>query len=105
MRYIIYFFCLAFLFTSCKNEKQGEKKSSKNKFPAPAVKEAPKQKITDGTEQTFYSNGQLKTEGTLVKGTREGRWAAFYEDGLPWSETHFKNGLRDGPTTTWYENG
>lgn len=97
-------FLISIVFVSCADKKEEKKQETKSNFPAPVVPEE-KKIVTDGTEQTFYPNGQLKTEGQMEKGKREGRWVSFYENGLPWSETHFKNGVRDGATTTWYENG
>ena len=61
--------------------------------------------IDEGGERTYYPNGQLKMEGFLTDGKRDGRWISFYQTGIPWSETHFKNGKKEGPTTTWCENG
>jgi antitoxin component YwqK of YwqJK toxin-antitoxin module len=53
----------------------------------------------------FYDNGQLKTEGKLVNGLRNGLWTSYYENGLKWSETTFKMDVKSGVTTTYYESG
>ena len=55
--------------------------------------------------QVNYPNGQIKMEGNMQYGLREGKWVSFYENGMIWSETHFLKGQKNGPTTTWFPNG
>lgn len=52
-----------------------------------------------------YKNGQVKMEGMIKDGKREGLWKSFYENGTQWSESFYVNGVKNGPTKTWYENG
>lgn len=55
--------------------------------------------------QVKYPDGQVKMEGNMQYGLREGKWVSFYENGMIWSETHFLKGQKNGPTTTWFPNG
>lgn len=95
---------IAILF-SCKNEsKEGSKEEPQQtkslKKEEPTLPDSIMQ-----FHQTKYPNGQVKFEGNMQNGFREGKWVSFYEDGMIWSETHFHKGQKDGATTTWYPNG
>lgn len=52
-----------------------------------------------------YANGQVKMQGLMKDGKREGLWKSFYENGTQWSESVFTEGIKNGKTSTWYENG
>ena len=95
---------IAVLF-SCKNESKEETK----KEPEQSQSLKKEEKVLPDSimqfQQTKYPNGQVKTEGNMQNGLREGKWVSFYEDGMIWSETFFFKGLKDGATTTWYPNG
>lgn len=56
-------------------------------------------------EIEYYETGQVKMEGDLVEGHREGEWKAYLPDGRPQSIGYFKNGQLDGASTVYWENG
>ena len=56
-------------------------------------------------ETEYYETGQVKLEGPLKDGKREGRWRAYLRDGRPWSIDDFKDGELNGPSTVYWENG
>lgn len=56
-------------------------------------------------EAEFYDNGQVKMEGGIKNGERDGEWTAYFADGRPQSIGYFKNGLREGAATVYRETG
>lgn len=51
--------------------------------------------IQDGYVQYFYPNGQVSSEGMMVKGKPEGFWRTYYVTGIIKSEGNRKNHLLD----------
>ncbi len=56
-------------------------------------------------EIEYYESGQVKMEGFMKDGKREGEWKAYLPDGRPQSIGFFKAGKMDGATTVYWENG
>ena len=56
-------------------------------------------------EIEYYETGQVKMEGAMKDGKREGEWKAYLPDGRPQSIGSFKAGKMDGATTVYWENG
>ena len=56
-------------------------------------------------ETEYYETGQVKMEGTLKDGKREGEWKSYFPDGRLQSVGSFKNDKRTGTATVWQENG
>ena len=56
-------------------------------------------------EMEYYETGQLRMEGPMKDGKRQGEWKAYLRDGRPWSIGGFKDGKMDGPSTVYWENG
>lgn len=56
-------------------------------------------------EVEYYSSGQVKMEGSIKNGEREGEWFAYFPDGRMQSHGFFKDGKRTGAATVWQENG
>ncbi len=56
-------------------------------------------------EIEYYESGQVKMEGAMKDGKREGEWKAYLRDGRPQSIGSFKAGKMDGATTVYWENG
>lgn len=56
-------------------------------------------------EIEYYDSGQVKMEGKMKDGKREGEWKAYLRDGRPWSIDNFKDGELDGSSTVYWENG
>ena len=53
----------------------------------------------------YYESQQIKIEGSLKNGKREGLWIYYYENGNKWSEGNYIDGLANGKFTQYYENG
>ncbi len=53
----------------------------------------------------YYDSGQVKMEGPMKNGKREGEWTAYFRDGRVQSHGYFKNGERTGAATVYYSNG
>ena len=58
-----------------------------------------------GMTTTYYANGQVRTESTLVSGRREGASTSYYADGKKMSEGAFTAGKMEGPWTFWRADG
>ena len=56
-------------------------------------------------ETEYYETGQVKMEGAMKGGERDGEWKAYFPDGRVQSIGAFVNGLRTGKATVWQENG
>ena len=56
-------------------------------------------------ETEYYDTGQVKMEGRLKDGKRQGEWKAYLRDGRPWSIDNFKDGELEGSSTVYWENG
>ena len=65
-------------------------------------KDGKKEKVK---EKYFHENGQLKMEGTILNGKREGEWKAYFDNGQIQSIGEFKDGRRTGATKVYYVNG
>ena len=53
----------------------------------------------------YYSTMQLRSEGDMVGGQREGRWVYYHPNGNVQSECTFVAGQEDGPYRVYRENG
>lgn len=53
----------------------------------------------------FYSNMQLRSDGMIVGGVREGLWTFYYPDGAKQTEYAFVGGKEEGPYRVYRENG
>ena len=53
----------------------------------------------------YYESGQVKMEGGMKDGKREGEWKAHFPDGRMQSIGIFENDQRTGAATVWQENG
>lgn len=52
-----------------------------------------------------YPNGNIKIEGDIVNGIRQGNWISYYENGNKWSECDYDFGEKNGIYRTFYPNG
>ena len=55
--------------------------------------------------QQFYTNMQLRSNGTIVNGLREGEWTFFFPDGTPQTQCNFLHGQEEGPYKVFRDNG
>lgn len=53
----------------------------------------------------YFSNNQLKAEGTEVNGKREGSWKFYYENGQLMQKDFYKNGKAEGDEVSYHPNG
>jgi len=53
----------------------------------------------------YYETGQVKMEGAMKDGEREGEWKSFFPDGRTQSTGFFKAGLRTGAAKVYWYNG
>ncbi len=56
-------------------------------------------------EKHFHDNGQLKMEGKLIDGKRDGEWKAYFNNGQVQSEGMFTNGNREGKAKVYFSDG
>lgn len=56
-------------------------------------------------ETEYYESGQVRMEGAMKNGKRQGEWNAYLRDGRQWSKDVFKDGVLEGPSTVYWENG
>lgn len=52
-----------------------------------------------------YPNGQIKDEGRLKNGQKEGTWIHWSEDGHKQYEYHYHKGKKHGQYTRWFPSG
>ena len=57
------------------------------------------------TKNTYWENGQLKSELSYKDGKLNGVAVWYYQNGEKELEAHYKNNVLDGPLLRWYENG
>ena len=56
-------------------------------------------------ESTYYESGQVKMEGPMKNGEREGEWKAYFPDGKTQSTGFFEAGKRTGEAKVYWYNG
>lgn len=56
--------------------------------------------INEGIYKEYYSNGNLKTEGTYKSGFQNGPWVYYYENGKIKAKGNFTNGNGSDPGST-----
>ena len=59
----------------------------------------------NGTKTSYYPNGQMKSEETLVHGQHHGLVSEWYESGQLKTQVNLVNGQPQGLNVSWYENG
>ena len=60
---------------------------------------------TQGVWTYWHANGAKKGEGVLREEKPEGVWTYWYENGQKMAERTWVNGVLNGPHTTWHDNG
>jgi len=56
-------------------------------------------------ERELYNNGNVRMEGVVKDGQREGLWKVYFDEGTLWSEGTYKNGKRNGEAKNYFPNG
>ena len=56
-------------------------------------------------ELYYYESGQLRMEGAIRDGQRDGEWISYFPDGKVQSRGFFEKGKRTGKATIYHENG
>lgn len=64
-----------------------------------------KDSTLNGTYESFYLNGSLKTYGWYEKNQPDSVWIYYYENGRKKAEGRFKKGIPNGVWRYYYENG
>lgn len=59
----------------------------------------------NGIESTWYENGKLATEANYINGNIDGKSIGWYENGQLKSEFNYVNGHYNGAITTYWRNG
>jgi antitoxin component YwqK of YwqJK toxin-antitoxin module len=59
----------------------------------------------DGQIISYYENGQIKDESTILDGVRTGKYIYRYENGQAKKEEYFNVGLKEGKYFEWYKDG
>ncbi|MBB77379.1 MAG: hypothetical protein CL844_00065 [Crocinitomicaceae bacterium] len=55
--------------------------------------------------KTYYENGQLNEEFTLVDGWKEGIYKSYYENGQLYSKGKYRDGIKIGLWKIYFDNG
>jgi len=58
-----------------------------------------------GTVFKWHENGEIKSEGRITAGKREGQWTFWRENGRKWTVFNYKDDKKDGLSIRWDENG
>jgi antitoxin component YwqK of YwqJK toxin-antitoxin module len=93
--------------TTSKEEVKKPKKKTTSK-PKKEVKESKKKTTPKNQEyiKKYHKNGQLKEEGNLTFGRKEGLWKSYYENGQVMTDVNYKKGKIDGNSKSYNsENG
>jgi len=53
----------------------------------------------------YYPSGKLKSEGSYVKGIKEGIHKKYYESGQLWQGRNYINGKKEGIQKYYYKSG
>lgn len=53
----------------------------------------------------YYDSGEVRMEGAIKNGQRDGEWAAYFPDGRVQSHGYFKDGQRTGASKVYWNNG
>ena len=69
------------------------------------VKETYKDDKEDGSEESYYDNGQLREKGTYKDGKKEGFWESYYDNGQLHYEGTYKDGKKEGSWEFYDKNG
>ena len=104
MKKMLLFFAMALAFASCTTKLTEEVVET---FPdGKTMKVHYNNKSGDCVKEVeYYSTGEVKMEGTMKEGKRDGEWKAYFPDGRVQSVGTFVNGLRTGKAIVWQENG
>jgi len=64
-----------------------------------------KKDVKDGMEQSFFGNGQVKTEVKYVQGQASGTYKRYFSDGKVSIEGYYNNDQEEGYWFYYYHNG
>lgn len=64
-----------------------------------------KRSYGNGNHQSYYENGQPRTEYTVKDGKKDGLVQHWYPNGQPKSEYTIKDGKKDGLSHFWFKSG
>lgn len=58
-----------------------------------------------GETISLYESGQVKSQGAILDGLKNGHWVEYYENGQKKSEGTYQLSLKEGKWEYWHENG
>ena len=61
--------------------------------------------VTLENKESYYSDGQIRSKGTIKNGKREGIWKWFHQDGSLWTIENYSNGQLDGEWKQYDKSG
>ena len=56
-------------------------------------------------KETYYENGQIRSEENYKDGAEHGKWANYHENGQKDWEKNYKDGKKNGKYIEYFENG
>ena len=101
---VVFFVCSI---AACDNIKDENNAVSKSKL-TDTLKQSSVLKLDStysGEVKEYYPKGELKMEGYMKVGKREGLWKSYYPDGSLCSEGTYKQGKQYGKSVSYFQNG
>jgi antitoxin component YwqK of YwqJK toxin-antitoxin module len=106
MKKVLGFILIVAFLISCSREKRVVEESYPDGKPKKVCIYTGRGKNREKIRETdYYSNGNMKLDGTYKDGKRDGQWTYWYENGTKWSEGFFRDGKNDGKRLTYFPNG
>ena len=59
----------------------------------------------ESMDRTYFENEQIKTEGYLISGKKQGKWIHYFETGTIRTIQNFNNGKQEGRSFWYHPNG
>lgn len=97
----VHLFLFAMILLACNSPKPKLAQES-NTIDTPKVKSNPDSLVY---APEYYDNGNLKAEGHLRNGLRQGKWIAYASDGRIMSSCEYSMGRKNGQSQVYNPNG
>jgi antitoxin component YwqK of YwqJK toxin-antitoxin module len=107
MKKALFFISLSVVFFACNRHQIREKKSDNGQLQEQyqVIETKDGSFAKDGYYKTWYSNGQIETQGEYAENKRTGNWKSWYSNGQLHEDINFKEDSLDGDFKKWHENG
>lgn len=63
------------------------------------------QKVFSGISESYYDNGQLKSQTAFLNGKKHGTHTKWFNNGVKSFESIYQEGKQNGRTSSWWSNG